>query len=145
MDDIVRQAMKKWPQVPSCYGWLGLDRRGDWYLRDARAQAVGAFQSGLQGAKGSRLEHAGLKDFIERNYASDERGFWYFQNGPQRVFVELEATPWIVRIGPDFHLCTHDGRAVAAHYGRAGLALRGNAAWIGFIAQSGHAAGGGCD
>ncbi|MFZ9138137.1 MAG: DUF2946 family protein, partial [Hylemonella sp.] len=24
MDDIVRQAMAKWPNVPACYGWLGL-------------------------------------------------------------------------------------------------------------------------
>ena len=24
MDDIVRQAIAKWPNVPHCYGWLGL-------------------------------------------------------------------------------------------------------------------------
>ena len=32
MDDIVLQAMVKWPKVPACYGWLGLDARGRWYL-----------------------------------------------------------------------------------------------------------------
>ena len=39
MDDIVKQAIAKWPNVPHCYGWLGLDARGDWYLRDDRTQA----------------------------------------------------------------------------------------------------------
>lgn len=98
MDDIVRQAMAKWPNVPDCYGWLGLDARGNWWMRDDRAQAVGAFDSGLPGAKGSLLRHEKLIDFIQRNYACDLRGCWYFQNGPQRVFVELEATPWIWRL-----------------------------------------------
>ncbi len=27
MDEIVRQAMAKWPSVPHCYGWLALDAR----------------------------------------------------------------------------------------------------------------------
>jgi hypothetical protein len=30
MDDIVKQAMAKWPNVPACHGWLGLDARGHW-------------------------------------------------------------------------------------------------------------------
>ena len=38
MDDIVKQAMAKWPNVPDCYGWLGLDARGAWRMRDERAQ-----------------------------------------------------------------------------------------------------------
>ena len=42
MDDIVKQAMAKWPNVPHCYGWLGLDARGNWYMRDDSAQAAGA-------------------------------------------------------------------------------------------------------
>ena len=41
MDDIVRAAMVKWPNVPDCFGWLGLDARGNWYMRDDRAQACG--------------------------------------------------------------------------------------------------------
>ncbi|MCX8522295.1 MAG: DUF2946 family protein [Rhodoferax sp.] len=98
MDDIVKQAMSKWPNVPHCYGWLGLDARGNWYMRDDRAQAQGTFASGITGAKGSRLHHAKLIDFIQRNYAYDDSGQWYFQNGPQRVYVELEATPWVWRI-----------------------------------------------
>jgi hypothetical protein len=99
MDDIVLQALVKWPNVPHCYGWLGLDARGNWYMRDDAAQAAGPFASGRSGAKGSRLQHEKLIEFIQRNYACDEHGQWFFQNGPQRVYVELEATPWIWRIG----------------------------------------------
>jgi hypothetical protein len=94
MDDIVKQALKKWPNVPHCYGWLALDARGDWYMRDDRAQAAGPFPR----VKGSRIEHKKLREFIERNYASDGAGAWFFQNGPQRVYVELEAAPWVWRL-----------------------------------------------
>ncbi len=112
MDDIVLQAMAKWPRVPACYGWLGLDARGNWYMRDDRAQACGAFASGRPGAKGSLLQHEKLIAFIGRNYASDGQGRWYFQNGPQRVYVELEATPWVWRIEPDGAVRSHTGQSV---------------------------------
>jgi hypothetical protein len=110
MDDIVKQAMLKWPHVPHCYGWLGLDARGNWYMRDDPAQACGAFASGLPGAKGSLLKHEKLIDFIQRNYACDDAGQWYFQNGPQRVYVELEATPWVWRVDEAGPVHAHDGR-----------------------------------
>ena len=97
MDEIVKQAMAKWPNVPASYGWLGLDARGNWWLRDTEAQAYGAFASGIDGAKGRLVDHAKLAEFINRNYLADANGRWYFQNGPQQVFVELEATPWIWR------------------------------------------------
>ena len=100
MDDIVRQAIAKWPRVPHCFGWLGLDARGRWYLRDAAAQALGAFGSGVPGARGAVLRHDKLIDFIGRNYEADEQGQWFFQNGPQRVYVNLEATPYIARSDP---------------------------------------------
>jgi hypothetical protein len=101
--------MAKWPNVPNCYGWLGLDARGSWYMRDEAAQVAGSFASGLPEAKGSRLQHAKLIEFIQRNYAADASGQWYFQNGPQRVYVELEATPWIWRVDHDFCVAAHDG------------------------------------
>ena len=124
MDDIVKAAIVKWPNVPHCYGWLGLDARGNWYMRDDRAQAAGPFcaassEPGRQVAsKGSMLKHDKLIDFIQRNYESDERaassakGQWFFQNGPQRVYVELEATPYIWRVGnaPDFEVTAHTGQ-----------------------------------
>ena len=80
MDDTVLAALAKWPGVPAVYGWLGLSARGDWRLQ---SQPIG---------------NIALRDFIGRNYAGDERGRWYFQNGPQRVYVALEATPWVWRI-----------------------------------------------
>ena len=94
MDPIVEAALKKWPNVPHCYGWLALDARGDWYMRDDRIQATGPFPR----VKGSRIEHEKLREFIARNYASDTEGAWFFQNGPQRVYVELEAAPWVWRL-----------------------------------------------
>ena len=112
MDEQVIQAMAKWPNVPDCYGWLGLDRRGDWYMRDAAAQARGPFcgPKSTPLSKGSRLEHRGLCAFIGRNFHATELGEWYFQNGPQRVYVELEVTPWVLRL-------EQDGRVVVNHVG----------------------------
>ena len=115
MDDIVRQAIAKWPNVPNCFGWLGLDARGNWYMRDDQAQAAGSFAGGSPGAasKGSLLKHDKLLDFIQRNYESDAAGQWFFQNGPQRVYVELEATPliWRVDAAPNFAVTAHTGQA----------------------------------
>jgi hypothetical protein len=78
MDEIVARSMAKWPDVPAVYGWLQLDRRGNWRI------------------KGERIANAALREFIARNYLADERGCWFFQNGPQRVFVELAYTPLVV-------------------------------------------------
>ncbi|MCK9516625.1 MAG: DUF2946 family protein [Ottowia sp.] len=107
MDEIVRQAMAKWPDVPDCYGWLGLGARGDWYLRDAQVQACGPFASGKPGARGARLVHEALLSFIGRNYAADARGCWFFQNGPQRVYVELDVAPWIWRVDENGVVTSH--------------------------------------
>jgi hypothetical protein len=97
MDDLVKQAMQKWPNVPHCFGWLGLNQRGDWYMRDDQTQALGTFDK----AKGSKLQHLKLIEFIQRNYLADAHGQWYFQNGPQRVFVELQSAPFVWRIRDD--------------------------------------------
>ena len=105
MDDIVKQAMAKWPNVPDCFGWLGLDARGQWFLRDDATQAQGPFPE----SKGSLLEHGKLLAFIARNYAHDGQGRWFFQNGPQRVYVELEAAPFIWRLQPDGQVQAHTG------------------------------------
>lgn len=90
MDDIVKAALAKWPNVPHCTGWLLLDRRGQWRMRDEGAQA--------RGELGTPIRHAALIGFIERNYERDDSGCWFFQNGPQRVYVELAYTPWVVRL-----------------------------------------------
>jgi len=92
MDEQVLRSLVKWPNVPDCYGWLALDRRGQWRMRDEFTQ-----QNHLPGQV---IVHQALNEFICRNYARDSHGRYFFQNGPQRVFITLDATPWIVRIIP---------------------------------------------
>lgn len=101
MDEIVRQALAKWPNVPDCYGWLALDARGAFRMRDAAAQA--------SNAPGDVIRHTALLSFIYRNYARTADGAWFFQNGPQRVYVQLEQTPFIARTDPHHGFITHDG------------------------------------
>jgi len=91
MDETVLRSMAKWPDVPDVYGWLSLDRRGNWLI------------------KGERIGNQALRDFISRNYNSDSRGRWYFQNGPQRVFVVLAYTPLVLRLEAEA-LFDHCGR-----------------------------------
>jgi hypothetical protein len=119
MDEIVKAALKKWPHVPACHDWLALDARGDWYMRDERTQRAGPFPQ----VKGSRILHDKLREFIARNYEADAQGAWYFQNGPQRVYVTLEAAPWIWRLQrlPD------GSAAVHSHTGRTAQA---DTAWL---------------
>lgn len=117
MDEVVRQAMAKWPNVPHCFGWLRLDARGAWRMRDERAQQLGL--------PGERIAHPALLEFINRNYAHDDQGRWYFQNGPQRVFVDLELTPFIAHTQPtsrpdELALVLHTGES-APHWERAAL------------------------
>jgi hypothetical protein len=140
MDDIVRQALARWPNVPDCFGWLGLDARGDWFLRDEVAQASGGFASGRSQAKGSAIRHTKLLEFIGRNYDADADGRWYFQNGPQRVYVELELTPWVLRVAPDGSVQTHTGQpflptaCLVDESGRLYLqADKAASAWVGVV------------
>lgn len=92
MDEKVLKSLVKWPNVPHCFAWLALDRRGQWRMRDEHAQA--------NKLPGNVIVHTALNDFIYRNYACDTLGRYFFQNGPQRVFVTLDVTPWIARITP---------------------------------------------
>ncbi|MBC7781206.1 MAG: DUF2946 family protein [Proteobacteria bacterium] len=101
MDDIVTQAMARWPDVPSVYGWLRLDRRGRWLIRD---EPIG---------------HRATVEFINRNYHRDARGRYFFQNGPQRVFVDLDLYPFVLSLDGRVDdrcvaasLVTHVGTAV---------------------------------
>jgi hypothetical protein len=106
MDDLVLRGMAKWPNVPAVHGWLSLDRRGEWHIR------------------GNRIANRAVRDFIGRNYACNAEGCWFFQNGPQRVFVALAYTPFVYRIMND------DAAAltVQAHTGAVISAVSG--AWI---------------
>jgi hypothetical protein len=104
MDEIVKQAMAKWPNVPHCFGWLALDARGQWRMRDETAQE--------RNLPGERIRHPALLAFIDRNYGSDDQGRWFFQNGPQRVYVDLAIAPWIVHTDPERGLVQQTGAAV---------------------------------
>ena len=85
--------MAKWPNVPAVYGWLTLDRRGQWLI------------------KGERVDNPVIADFIGRNYERDADGRWFFQNGPQRVFVCLDYAPFVFHVtsaaSMPLELCTH--------------------------------------
>jgi len=97
MDEAVARSMAKWPDVPAVYGWLALDRRGNWRI------------------KGERIGNAALREFIGRNYQADPRGRWFFQNGPQRVYVTLAYTPLVVH---------YEGEALFDQCGRPFIARR---------------------
>lgn len=100
--------MARWPDVPAVFGWLRLDRRGQWHLID---RGLPGFNEALHGA-GSPITSQPIVAFIERNYACDEHGRWFWQNGPQRVFVDLDLTPWIIRVlgsGMQARFITHCG------------------------------------
>ncbi len=97
MDDLVRQALLRWPNVPSIAGWLKLSRRGEWLL-------TGDVPAGLV------ITHERMRHFMDRNYAGDEQGRWFFQNGPQKVYVALDYTPWVFGlhpVGQGYALLTH--------------------------------------
>src|SRR5919112_619489 len=97
MDAVVARAMAKWPNVPAVYGCLAPARRGNWLI------------------KGERIANPALRECIGRNYESDSAGCWYFQNGPQRVYVTLAYTPLVVR---------HEGERMLDHCGRPFAARR---------------------
>jgi DUF2946 family protein len=98
VDELVLRGMAKWPNVPAVFGWLELDRRGNWLI------------------KGEKISNPVVIGFIARNYDHDEHGRWFFQNGPQRVYVRLHYTPIIYRAvndsGSPLMLKTHTGKSV---------------------------------
>ncbi len=124
LDDQVRRAMRKWPQVPAVYGWLRLGRRGQWLLVD---RGRPGFDEALHG-QGSPITSPPILDFIGRNYEADEHGAWYWQNGPQRAYVTLELAPLVLRVlgeAPAQRLVTHTGWLVE-HVSRVACDLDGN-------------------
>ena len=92
-------AATRWPAVPAVYGWLRLDRRGRWLLRDPEGGVFGP------------IGNAALNGFIARHYFRESGGRWYFQNGPQRVYVALDYAPLVVRLD-EAGLRDHCGRSV---------------------------------
>jgi Protein of unknown function (DUF2946) len=93
MDSWVEKAMQRWPNVPALFGWLGLDRRGRWLI------------------KGEPITHPRIVATIDRNYGVDRHGRWYFQNGPQRGYIELSCAPFVLR-RDERGFITHNGLRV---------------------------------
>jgi hypothetical protein len=91
MTDFESAAIAKWPNVPACYGWLSLGRRGVWRLKD------------------EPVVHSGLNAFLNAHYRCDDAGNWFVQNGPQRVFVALDYMPLVLRFSSDGGLVAHTG------------------------------------
>ena len=69
-----------WPTTQDAFGWLSLDPRGYWRI------------------KGKRIDNPNLIEFINKNYESDKHGRYFFQNGNQRVFVNLTIAPFVIRV-----------------------------------------------
>ena len=99
-DTSVITAMAKWPNVPDVYNWLMLDARGRYRIRARDYEQSGRFDT---------IGNAAVVEFIGRNTTRDDAGRWYFQNGPQRVFVQLAYTPLVLHF---------EGEALLDHCGR---------------------------
>ena len=93
-NDYLVKMMAKWPNVPEVYGWLKINRKGNWLIKE------------------QPISHLRIKDFLNRNYFSDSNGNWFVQNGPQRVYVELEYTPHVFRIRDYSFIYTTTGKEV---------------------------------
>ena len=112
------RSMLKWPDVPAVYGWLNLDRRGNFRIRTCTL-AADLESAGKKPVRFEPIGNPALRAFIARNYLADERGCWFFQNGPQRVFVSLAYAPLVFRL---------ESEGLADHCGRpAGMI---DAAWL---------------
>lgn len=85
--------MLKWPNVPAVFGWLALDRRGNWLIRTGDKRDIADLAAAFE-----RIGNAAVIEFIGRNYARDGEDRYYFQNGPQRVYVTLDYTPYVYRL-----------------------------------------------
>lgn len=93
MEPWVLKALQRWPDVPAVFGWLSLDRRGRWLI------------------KGEHITRLQIIETINANYGSDEHGRWYFQNGPQRGYMQLAYAPFVLHVN-DGALMTHTRQRV---------------------------------
>ena len=126
--------MARWPEVPDVYGWLSLTENGQWRLHP-QGDALVAGEPGTEGQASSSSDSYPTADarrygageaitsppilhFIDRNYTHDVYGQWYFQNGPQKVYVRLDGAPYILQTstnaGDVLGLRTHNGLEVSS-------------------------------
>ncbi|AEC20517.1 hypothetical protein PT7_1977 [Pusillimonas sp. T7-7] len=118
MDEQVIAAMARWPDVPDVYGWLSLSERGEWRLHpQGDALLPQHCAPGACCSPGEAISSTTILQFMNRNYAVDDAGQWYFQNGPQRVYVRLDAAPYIlhtVNEGSEHRLRSHTSHDIAS-------------------------------
>jgi hypothetical protein len=123
MEDWVARALARWPNVPALFGWLALDRRGRWLIQ------------------GETISRPQIIDTINRNYAADAHGRWYFQNGPQRGYMRLEYAPLLLRAEADgasliAHTGAPAGRIAGAYLDEEGAVLLATEAGPGLLADA---------
>lgn len=104
--------MARWPNVPDVFGWLSLSTQGQWRLH-TEGDALLGVDSDDAWRQGVPMASQRINQFINRNYAKDSQGQWYFQNGPQRVYVRLDVAPFVLHtVDADFDrptFLTHNG------------------------------------
>jgi len=94
IDSCFREIFPNWPEEILGFGDLSLDLRGQWRIR------------------GETIRQAKLRDRLNHNYHADSQGRWYFQNGHQRLYVDLAYTPWVFHLDKDAQLRTQTGHLV---------------------------------
>lgn len=110
MDPSVKTALQRWPNVPAVYGWLSLDGRGRWRLHPLGDACLGG--------PGESITNTQLLGFIDRNYGCEVDGRWFFQNGPQRVYVRVDSAPYVLRYAENGSaLQTHTGLLITSVQG----------------------------
>ncbi len=110
-DHFIQASLDKWPNVPTLYGWLSLTRDGQWRLHP-KTPVLNATTHAHE--PGESISSPGLIRFLNSYYFEDENGAWFFQNGPQRVYVALSAAPWILHLDTSntSGLITHTGKTI---------------------------------
>lgn len=94
VDSSMRARFPNWPKEPLVFGALSLDQRGQWHIY------------------GDIIRHADVRKRLNHHYHADNQGRWYFQNGPQRLYVDLAYTPWVFHLDRDSQLRTQTGHRV---------------------------------
>ncbi|WP_158529685.1 DUF2946 family protein [Parvibium lacunae] len=140
MDDLVLQALQKWPQVPAVRGWLKLDPRGRWLIRQPADAATAGVATPHRQARFAPITNLQMIAFINRNYVVESRAPaliapnpatdpkpWqaYFQNGPQRVYVNYALGPYVWRLDTE---PTTGTQRLLAHTGQVGTSIL--ACWL---------------
>lgn len=111
-DHFIQASLDKWPNVPTLYGWLSLTHDGQWRLHP-KTPVISATTH--EHEPGESISSPGLIRFLNNYYFEDKNGAWFFQNGPQRVYVALSAAPWILHLDTanTSRLITHTGKEIS--------------------------------